>query len=119
MLSAKKVWVIIFLNIWHRFVSEFFCGDNADANSNNITFAIKNTELYVSVVTLREKDIHNLSKLLSKGFERSVHWNEYETKTESKTTNNEYRYFLKSNFVGVSRSFVLIYLNQNNDEKKV
>ena len=28
---------------------------------------------------------------------------------------NEYGYFLESNFVGVNRLFVLVYLNWNND----
>ena len=44
-----------------------------------------------------------LSKLLSKGFERSVYLNEYQTKRENKSTGNEHRYFLKPNFVGVNR----------------
>ena len=52
--------------------------DNANANSDKITFNIKDTKLYVPVVTLPEK----LSKLLSKGFERSVYWNEYLKKSE-------------------------------------
>ena len=35
------------------------------------------------------------------------------TKKESKHATNEYRYFLKSNFVGVNRLFVLVYTNYN------
>ena len=31
---------------------------------------------------------------------------------------NEVRYFLESNFAGVSRLFVLVYLNQNNNSKR-
>ena len=50
--------------------------DNENADSNNIIFTIKDTKLYVSVVTLSAKDNQKLSKLLSKGFERSVCWNE-------------------------------------------
>ena len=44
--------------------------DNDDANSNNIIFTIKDTKLYVLLVTLLSKDNQKLSKLLSKGFER-------------------------------------------------
>ena len=33
-------------------------------------------------------------------------------------TTNEYRYFLKSNFVGVNRLFVLIYSNQDDNAKR-
>ena len=51
--------------------------DNDDgANSNNIIFAIKDTELYVPGFTLLAKDNQKLLKLLSKGFERLVYWNE-------------------------------------------
>ena len=70
---------------------------------------MKDTTLYVPVVTLSVRDNQKLPKLLSKGFERSVYWNEYKTKSENKNTTNEYRYFLESNFVGVSRLFVLVY----------
>ena len=52
-------------------------GDNNpyNNNSNNIAFTIKDTELHVNLVTLSLKDNQNLSKLLSKGFKRSVFWN--------------------------------------------
>ena len=49
--------------------------DNDDANLNNAIFTIKVTKLYVPVVTLSAKDSQKLSKLLSKGFERSVYLN--------------------------------------------
>ena len=83
--------------------------DNANVNDDNIIFTIKDIELYVPVLTLSSRDNQKLTKLLSKGFERSVYWNEYKTKSKNKNTTNEYRYFLKSNFVGVSRLFVLVY----------
>ena len=59
-----------------------------------------------------------LSKLLSKGFERSVYWNEYKTKCETENTTNEFRYFLESNLVGVNRLFLLVYSYQDDDSKK-
>ena len=48
-----------------------------NTNFNNIIFPVKDTKLYVTVVTLSSKDNQKLSKLLSKGFEISVYWNEY------------------------------------------
>ena len=56
--------------------------DNSiDENINaNIIFTIKDTKLYVPVVTLSARDNRKLSKILSKGFERSVYWNECKTK---------------------------------------
>ena len=44
---------------------------NANAKSNNIIFTIKDTKLYIPIVTLSERDNQKLSKFLSKGFERS------------------------------------------------
>ena len=84
--------------------------DNVNGNGydNNIIFAIKDSKFYVLVVTLSARDSQKLSKLLSKGFERSVYWNEYKTKSDNKNTINEYRYFNKPKFVGVNRLFVLI-----------
>ena len=46
--------------------------DTANANANNIIFTIKDTKLYVLLVTLSAKDNQKLSKVLSKRFERSV-----------------------------------------------
>ena len=54
------------------------------------------------------------SKVLSKGFERLVYWNEYNIK--NKNTTSEYICFLKSNFVGVNIWF-LVYSNQNENSK--
>ena len=49
------------------------------------TFKITSTNLYVPVVTLLTKDNVNLTKQLKKGFKRSVYWNEYTSKIETKT----------------------------------
>ena len=46
---------------------------NNNANGNNIIFTIKDTKLYVPVVTLSAIDNQKLSKLFSKRFERSVY----------------------------------------------
>ena len=92
--------------------------DNANANSNNIMLTIKDMKFYVPVVNLSAKYNKKLSNLLSKGFERPVYWNEYETKSENKDTTNEYRYFLESNFVRVSKLFVLVYKNQDGNAKR-
>ena len=47
--------------------------DNDDTNANPKSFfTIKDTKLYVPVVTLSARDNQKLSKLFIKGFERSV-----------------------------------------------
>ena len=48
--------------------------DNVNGNNDDdIIFTIKDTKLYVSVSTLSARDNKKLSKLLRKGFERSVY----------------------------------------------
>ena len=56
--------------------------DNANDNDDNIICTIKDTKLYFLVVTLSARDNQKLTKLLSKGLERSIYWNEYKTKSE-------------------------------------
>ena len=48
------------------------------------TFKIKNTKSQVPIVTLSSKDNEKLVKLLEDGFNRSIYWNEYQTKLETK-----------------------------------
>ena len=53
-------------------------------NGNNIILTIKDTKLYVPVVTLSAIDNQKLSNVPSEGCERSFYWNEYKTKSETK-----------------------------------
>ena len=88
-------------------------------DSINIIFTIKDTRLYVLLITLPARDNQKVSsKFLSKGFERSVYWNEYKTKSKNKNTKNEYRYFLETAFIGINRQFVLIYTNEGDNAKR-
>ena len=99
-------------------VCDWYYNANDNSDDNNIIFNIKDTALCAPVVTLSARENQKLSKRLSKGFERSVYWNEYNTKYENKNTTNYYKYFLKSNFVGVNRLFVLVYANEANNTKR-
>ena len=80
----------------HKWIKHFLLSAAAPGNvndnnkANNIIFTIKNTKLYVLVVTLSAL---KLSKQFSKGFERSVYQNEYKTQNENKNTTNKYRFF--------------------------
>ena len=47
------------------------------------TFQITSTKLSVPVVTLQTKESIKLTKQLTKGFKRSVFWNEYKSKIET------------------------------------
>ena len=82
--------------------------DKINCNRDSIIFNVIFYLVFI-ILSLTVKDAQRLSKFLSKGFERSVYWNEYKRESENKNTTNEYRYFLESNFVGVNSSFVLIH----------
>ena len=82
-------------------------------------FQITSTKLYVPIVTLSTKDNVNLTKQLNEGFKRSVYWNEYKSKIETKTAdnNNVTRFPLDASFQGVNRLFVLAFNNTDGDNK--
>ena len=77
--------------------------------------------LYVPVVTLSTKDNVDLTKQLNEGFKRSVYWNEYKSKIETKEAyaNNLKRFPLDASFQGVDRLFDLALNDVNNDANKV
>ena len=103
---------------WARYCVLFAGGnDNTNDNADNIIFTIKDRKLYVPVITLSARDNQKLSKLLSKGFERSVYWKKYKTKHDNKDTTNKFRYFLEWNFVEVNRLFVLVYTSHADNAK--
>ena len=56
--------------------------DNTNDDSDNMVFDQKDAKIFAFVVTLSAKNNPKLSKLLSKGFKKSVYWNEYKTKKE-------------------------------------
>ena len=98
-----------------------------DANANNTgadsaAFKITDAKLYVPIVTLSAEDNAKLSKLLSKGFKRSIYWNKYKVIDNilvEIAANNEEKYIrelLDSSYQGVKRLFVLAYNNRNGDD---
>ena len=80
--------------------------------AGNSTFTITDTKLYVPVVTLSIEDHAKLTKLLSKGFKRSVYWNKYKVITNKTYNQNNYiRELLGASYQGVKRLFILAYDN--------
>ena len=64
--------------IWTKYCVLSAKGNHNDNdNANNIFFTLTDTKLYLPVVTLSGRDKQKLSKIPSKGSERSVYWNEY------------------------------------------
>ena len=91
-------------------------GDNT--NAREATFQIITTNLYVPVIALSSKDNLNLTKHIDEGFKRSVYWNEYKSKIETKVAdnNNVTRFPLDASFQGVNRLFVLAFDNTDGNK---
>ena len=93
------------------------CVLTTPANANKTTFKITDAKLYVLIVTLSIEDNAKLSKLLGKGFQRSIYWNKYrviDNRVVEIADNNEEKYIrelLDSSYQGVKRLFVLAYYN--------
>ena len=60
-------------NINNNNVTDNNNNNNNNNNANNVIFIIKDTKLYVAIVTLSARENKKLSKLVSKGFERPVY----------------------------------------------
>ena len=93
-------------------------GADADVGGSNreTTLKITSTKLIVPIANLSTNDNVNLTKQLNEGFKRSVYWNEYKSKIETKEINenrNLERFPLDAPFQGVIRLFVLAFDNTN------
>ena len=106
-------------NICVMYGADAYAGGGND-NNREATFQITSTK-YIPVVTLAIKDNENLTKQLDEGFKRSVYWNEYQSKIETETAddNNVTRFPLDVSFQGVNRLLVLAFGNTENGNKKV
>ena len=81
--------------------------DDADNTENNAVFIINGTKMYVPFVTLSKEDNKDFIEQKNKGFQRSIYWNEYETKDADA---NVFKYInLDPSFQGVNRLFVMAY----------
>ena len=84
-----------------------------------LEFQIKDTKLYVPVVTLsKESDIKLLEKLKS-GFKRSIKWNKYRSQMTIQNNNNNLNYLLDPTFTNANRLFALLFerIEENNVKK--
>ena len=84
-----------------------------------LEFQIKDTKLYVPVVTLsKDNDIKLLEKLKS-GFKRTIKWNKYRSQMTIQNNNNNLNYLIDSTFTIVNRLFVLSIerIEENNVKK--
>ena len=78
-------------------------------------FIINDTKMYVPVVILSKEDNKDFIEQQSKGFQRSIYWNEYKTKEINENADaNVLKYInLDPSFQGVNRLFVMAYNRAN------
>ena len=86
------------------------------STGDSAKYKITDAKLHIPIVTLSTKDNVNLTKHLSDEFNRSVYWNEYQTKSAKVIHDGTNIYELINAFQGVKRLFVLAYDATNNDE---
>ena len=100
--------------------ADTYAGGN-NANDRETTFKITSRILHVPVVTLSNKDNLNLTKQLNEGFKRSIYWNEYKSKIETKNLDNDNvtRFPLDASFQVVNRLFILASNNTDGNANKV
>ena len=87
-------------------------------NPENAIFEVKDTKLYVPVVTLsKENDIKFLEQLKS-GFKRTIKWNKCRSQMTIEPKNNNINYLIHATFMNVNRLFVLSFPRNNNTDSR-
>ena len=88
-------------------------GDNpAIATPTDPTFKIKDTKLYVPVVTLSAENDNKILEQLKTVFKRTITWNKYRSEMSNQTVNNNLNYLTDPTFTNVNRLFVLLFENK-------
>ena len=79
--------------------------------AGDAVFIINDTKMYVAVATLSKEDNKDFIEQQNKGFQQSIHWNEYKTKEINENADaNVFKYInLDPSFQGVNRLFVMAY----------
>ena len=76
-------------------------------------FEIKDTKLYVPVVTLSTQENAKLLQQLKSGFRRTINWNKYQSDPKTYAQNRYLNHLVNPSFQGVNRLFVLSFENEN------
>ena len=81
-------------------------------NPKNATFKIKDTKLYIPVVTLSAGNDNKLLGQFKTGFKRKIKLNKYRSEISNQTRNNNLNYLIDPTFTNVNRLFVLSFKNE-------
>ena len=77
------------------------------------TFKIKDTKLYLPVVTLSSENDNKLLKQLKTGFKRTIKWNKYRSEMSNLDKNNNLNYLTDPTFTNMNRLLVLLFKNED------
>ena len=89
-------------------------------NPENAIFEIKDTKLYVPVITLSKENDTKLLEQLKSGFKRTIKWDKYRSQMTIQPQKNDLNYFIDLTFTNVFRSYVLSFqriAGENNSTK--
>ena len=87
-------------------------------NPTNAIFKIKNTKLYIPVVTLSPENDNKLLQQLKTGFKRTIKWNKYRSEMSNQTENNNVNYLINKTFTNVNILYVLSFKNEEDRTSK-
>ena len=87
-------------------------------NLVNAIIEIKDTKLYVSVVTLSKENDIKLLEQLKTGFKKTIKWNKYRSQMSIQPQNNNLNYLIDPTFTSVDRLFVLSFARNNNADSR-
>ena len=84
-----------------------------------LEFQIKDTKLYVPVVTLSKENDTMLLENLKSGFKKTIKWNKYRSQMTIQNNNNNLNYLIDPTFTNVNTLFVLSFerIEENNVKK--
>ena len=74
-----------------------------------LEFQIKDTKLYVPVVTLSKENDQKLLEQLKSGFKRPIKWNKYRSQMTIQPQDNNLNYLIDPTFTNLNRLFVLLF----------
>ena len=77
-----------------------------------VQLKIKDTQLYVPVVTLLVPDDNKLLEQLKTGFKRTIKWNKYRSEMSNQDKTDNLNYLVDPTFTKVNRLFVLSFENE-------
>ena len=82
-------------------------------NPTDATFNLKDTKLYVPVVTLSAENDNKLLEQLKTLVNRTIKWKKYRSEMSNQTKTDNLNYLIDPTFTNVNRLFVLSFENEN------